>query len=157
MATGTRMALSDTFGISIQDKDCSISKGLDVRMWKEWGWLIWALSFWEMDRLRAVQGAIPEGDWTCGGYVYKTYEPWQWMKGKVDRTKVDEWSLSNSRPVARRRRRVVRPLCSPRNLKNYWVGQKVHLSFSIRGYGKAWMNFAANPLSDGTSVPSNSK
>lgn len=28
----------------------------------------------------------------------------------------------------------------------YWVGQKIHLGFSIRWYGKTWMNALANPI-----------
>ena len=28
----------------------------------------------------------------------------------------------------------------------YWVGQKVCLDFSIRCYGKTWINFLANPI-----------
>ena len=28
----------------------------------------------------------------------------------------------------------------------YWVGQKVHLGFSIKSYGKAKMNILVNPI-----------
>ena len=28
----------------------------------------------------------------------------------------------------------------------YWVGQKVHLGFSLRCYGKTWTNLLANPI-----------
>ena len=33
----------------------------------------------------------------------------------------------------------------PTDLK-YWVGQKVHSSFSLRGYRKTQMNILANPI-----------
>ena len=29
---------------------------------------------------------------------------------------------------------------------NYWVGQKVHSGFSVKGYGKTQTNFLANPI-----------
>ena len=28
----------------------------------------------------------------------------------------------------------------------YWVGQKIHLDFSITSYGKSWTNFLVNPM-----------
>ena len=38
-------------------------------------------------------------------------------------------------------------LClTPSSLLFYWVGQKIHLGFSIRWYGKTWMNALANPI-----------
>ena len=30
--------------------------------------------------------------------------------------------------------------------RKYWIGQKVHLGFSIWSYGKIWMNFLVNPI-----------
>ena len=37
-------------------------------------------------------------------------------------------------------------LCLCKDLHMYWVGQKVHLGFSIRCYGKAGVKFLANLL-----------
>ena len=142
MANGTRM--------SIQGKDRSISKGLDVRMWKEWDdkFEPWVSGWW------AGRGQCKEPSQETERVVVLSTRHLSLDSGwKESRQSKGGWMEPlQCRPVARRWRTVARPLCSPRNLKKYWVGQKVHLSFSVRGYRKAWMNFVANPLFDGTSV-----
>ena len=34
----------------------------------------------------------------------------------------------------------------------YWVGQKSHSDFSVRSYGKTWMNFLTNPITKGSQL-----
>lgn len=125
MVAGTRMALSDWFRRYIQGKDSSVSKGLDVRMWKEWGWLVWALSYWEMDRVG--QCREPSQQETENAVVMS--RRYLSLEGgwKVDRAEVDRWSPEalQWRPVARRWRRAARPLCSPENLREVFQGSSI--------------------------------
>ena len=35
----------------------------------------------------------------------------------------------------------------------YWVGQKVHLGFSVRRCGETWLNFLVNPVKSAAFIP----